>query len=374
MTRGLYMAALLAVLVLSALSPAARADAARDALMSTATHLGYDSQAEAGLAVVRQVLAQYPDDVEARILEARLLAWAGRNDDAKARAARLRTDYPANADILTLAGDIAWYGGDVETAHDCYQKALSLIPDSSDALQGLDRTDAARKKRWRLDGGVDVSWFGRQGWKEWQDSNLRVGYALSDDTEIHAAGLQAHRYSLIDRYMEIGVDHRFLPWLRGYVAAGMTPDADFLPKSRFALGSAVRVRDDKGMIDATWLSLDWQHSAYITGTVSSIAPGIQQYLFGGQAWVTARALRVTDQADASNWGYEARVDWQALERWRLFAGSSNAPETTDNITAYTNSRFAGVVAGLTPDIDLTLSAARTSPWRKTVGAALSVRF
>jgi YaiO family outer membrane protein len=373
MTRSLRSAVVVG-LVLSALSSVASADSSRDALMATATRLGYDNRAEAGLAVVRQVLAQHPDDVEARILEARLLAWSGRNDDAGQAVSRLQEEHPANADILALAGDIAWYGGDIATAHERYQGALSLTPDHSDSLQGLARTEAARKRHWRIDSGLDVSRFGPQGLKEWQDSSLRIGYAPSDDTEIHVVGWQSHRFSLIDRYVEIGADQRFLPWLRGSAAVGMTPDGDFLPKRRFALGSAVRVRDDKGLLDATWLSLDWQRSAYRSGTVSYIAPGLQQYLFEGRVWTTARVLRVVDENGKSNLGYETRADWQVLDQFRIFIGYSDAPETNANITAYTSSRFGGVVVGLTPDIDVTLSASRGDPWRKTVGAALSVRF
>ncbi len=369
-----FRLAVLAGLLLSTLSSVAGADSSRDALMSEATRLGYDNQAAAGLGVVRQVLAQYPDDVEARMLEARLLAWSGHNDEAGAVVSRLQEDHPRNADILALAGDISWYGGDIATAHERYEGALSLKPDHGDSLQGLARTEAARKRRWRIDTGLDISRFGPQGLKEWQDSNIRIGYAPSDDTELHVVGWQSHRFSLIDRYVEVGADHRFLPWLRGSAAVGMTPDASFLPKRRIALGGAVRVRDEKGLLDATWLSLDWQHSAYLSGTVSYIAPGLQQYLFEGRVWITARILRVVNENDKSNLGYETRADWQALDRLRIFFGYSDAPETNANITAYTSSRFGGMVIGLTPDIDVTLSGSRGDPWRKTVGAALSVRF
>lgn len=373
MIRTLRVAAVVC-LAMVGLSPALAAESSRDALMAEATRLGHDNQAEAGLAVVRRVLAENPNDVEARILEARLLAWSGRNDDAGQAVSVLRKQHPANAEILILAGDIAWYGGDVAAAHRRYQRALELSPDHGDALNGLARVEAARKRRWRVDTGLDVSRFGPQGLKEWQDSSLRVGYALSDDTELHAIGWQSHRFSLIDRYVEVGADHRFLPWLRGSAAVGMTPDADFLPKRRINLGGAVRVRDDKGLLDATWLSLDWQRSAYRSGTVSVVAPGLQQYLFEGRVWLTGRILRVTDENDKPHPGYETRADWQALEWFRIFGGYSNAPETNANVTAYTSSRFGGVVVGLTPDVDVTLSASRGDPWRKTVGAALSVRF
>ena len=366
--------AIVVLLTMVGMSQVLAEEASRDTLMAEATRLGRESQAESGLAVVRRVLADNPDDVEARILEARLLAWSGRNGDADEAVSLLRKQYPANADILILAGDIAWYGGDVATAHQRYQGALSLSPDHGDAREGLARTQAAQKKRWRIDTGLDISRFGPQKLKEWQDANLRIGHALSDDTEIHVLGWRSHRFSLIDRYVEAGVDHRFLPWLRGSAAVGMTPDADFLPKRRVNLGGAVRLRDDKGVLDATWLSLDWQRSAYRSGTVSIVAPGLQQYLFDGRVWLTGRVLRVIDENDKPHTGYETRADWQALEWFRIFAGYSNAPETNANITAYTTSRFGGVVIGVTSDVDITLSASRGDPWRKTAGAALSVRF
>ena len=352
----------------------ALAQTPRDDVMAGALRLGYDGQAEAGLALIRPIVAENPQDVDVLMLEARLLAWAGHYDQARQAIATLLTAHPDNADIQVLAGDIAWYGGDITGARQRYQAALSLAPDYGDARLGLERVAAADTKRWRIDSGLDVSWFGPRKLKQWQDASLRVGYAWSDDTELHVAGEQDHRFSMIDRSVEVGADHRFLPWLRGAAAVAVTPAASFLPRQRFNLGSSVRLRDDKGGWDATWLSLDWQSARYRSGTVSYIAPGLQQYLWDGQVWLTGRALRVIDENNRMHWGGEGRADWQVMDRFRLFAGYSSAPETDDNITAYTSSRFAGLVAGLTSDVDLTLAGTFCTPLRRTFGVALSVRF
>lgn len=351
----------------------------REALMGEAASLGRQGRATDGLAVVERVLIQSPRDVEARVLKARLLAWADRNAEAEAEISQIIADFPANAEALALAGSIAWYRGDAATARSRYQAALAAEPDQDEAREGLARVGAAGETRlWRLDSGIDISTYDGGDRKDWQDGFLRVGRMVDSDTQIHVQAQHSRRFGEIDRFLETGITHAFTPWLRGAAALGGTVAADFLPRRRIDLGGAVRIADSDAALGATWLTLDLRHAAYRSGNVGHIAPGMQQFFFNGQAWVTGRFLMMEDERGKHPTGWETRLDWQALDRLRLFAGYADIPETSENRTLPTTSRFFGTVLGLTEDLDLTLAAARVAqkgiPTRHTLGATLSVRF
>lgn len=350
----------------------------RVALLRQATDLGRQGRAEDGLAVIGQVLASAPADVEARLLEARLLAWAGRNAEAEAAIGRFLADYPGNPDALALAGSIAWYRGDGTLARTRFESALAADPGQDEARQGLGRIAAAAPAPWRLDAGMESSRYDGAGRKDWQDGFLRVGHTLPDGTIVHFLALHSHRFGEIDRFVEGGVDHPFAPWLRGRIALGGTPAADFLPRHRLDAGGSVRVAENGGALAATWLTADLRHAAYRSGDVEFLAPGVQQYLFEGRAWLTGRFFMMEDERGKHPTGWEARADWQALDRLRLFAGAADVPETSDNRTLPTTSRFLGLTVGVTERVDLTLAASRVAqqgiPRRESAAATLSVRF
>lgn len=371
------LVAALTALVLPVLAWAAD----RDALMDQATALGRQGRAAEGLIVVERVLAQSPADLEARILKARLLAWADRNAEAEADIARILEEFPANADALALAGSIAWYRGDAAVARSRFAAALAADPANEEARQGLAQADADPGPRWRLDAGLDVSTYDGGGRKDWQDAFLRLGHRIDADTQVHVLAQHSHRFGEIDRFLEAGIGHAFAPWLRGSAALGGTVAADFLPRRRVDLGAAARVAAPgapSGVLDATWLTLDLRHAAYRSGDIGHVAPGVQQYLFGGRTWATGRFLMMEDERGKHPIGWEARLDWQALDRLRVFGGYADVPETSDNRTLPTTSRFLGAVVGVTEAVDVTLAASRVAqdgiPARHTLGATLSVRF
>lgn len=366
------------VFAVALLMPALAWAADREDLLRQAGELGRQGRPADGLSVVGRVLAASPSDAEARLLEARLLAWAGRNPEAETAIGRFLADYPANPEALALAGSIAWYRADAALARSRFDAALAAEPGNEEARQGLERIAAAAPRPWRMDAGAELSRFDGGGRKDWQDGFLRVGHTLADGTALHVLAQHSHRFGEVDRFLEGGVEHPFAPWLRGRVALGATPAADFLPRHRVDLGGSVRVAENGGTLAATWLTADVRHSAYRTGDVKVLAPGAQQYLFDGQAWATGRFVMLEDERGKHPTGWEARADWQALDRLRLFAGYADVPETSDNRTLPTTSRFLGVVIGVTETVDLTLAASRVAqdgiPRRDGAAATLSVRF
>jgi YaiO family outer membrane protein len=351
----------------------------REEILAAARDLGRQGKEAEALPLLNRVLDGNPQDWEARILRARLLSWSGQLETAETETEALLRELPNNPEVAALAGSIAWYGGHQEKARAYYERALALDPDQTEAREGLKRVQAAAPKRWRFDTGYENSSYpSSSGRKDWQEAMLRIGYAWDSQTRIHIQGNNAHRFGKVDRMMEIGIDHEFLPWLRGYANAAGTPAADFLPEYKLMAGASARLRKSEGIVADTWGTFDLKQASYTSGETRFAAPGVQQYLFGGRAWATGRFLLMEDERGKHPTGWEARLDWQALDRLRLFFGMADAPETDDNRSLPTTSRFLGAVFGVSDDIDLTLSASRIAqdglPRRRTFGAALSAKF
>lgn len=376
MTLRLFLACLLPMATALAF-PAHALD--RGGVLAEAQGLGRQGKADEALTLLDRVLAGNPRDWEARVLRVRLLSWSGQMETAETEADALLRELPDNPEVTALAGSIAWYGGHQEKARARYEQALALDPDQTEAQEGLKRVRAAEPKRWRIGAGYENSSYpASSGRKDWQEAMLRIGYAWDSQTQIHVQGNNAHRFGKVDRMTEIGIDHEFLPWLRGYASAAGTPAADFLPEYKLMAGASARFRKSEGIFADTWGTFDLKQSSYTSGETRFAAPGVQQYLFGGTAWATGRFLIMEDERGKHPTGWEARFDWQTLDRLRLFFGMADAPETDDNRSLPTTSRFLGTVIGVSDDIDLTLSASRVAqdglPRRRTFGAALSAKF
>ena len=102
---------------------------------------------------------------------ARILAWAGRYDEADAHYAQLLREYPEDPDIRLGHAYLAYYQGDLSPADTRFASILVDFPEYEEARRGLERVRKARrlsddeaqaqKISWRLDSGAEISTFQR---------------------------------------------------------------------------------------------------------------------------------------------------------------------------------------------------------------------
>ncbi len=128
----------------------------------------------------------------------------------------------------------------------------------------------------------------------------------------------------------------------------------------------------------TALTLDARQSDFAAGDVQTISPGIEQYLAGGRIWLTARWINLFDDSGRHQSGYLVRADGQATDRLRLFAGRSDAPDTSEGIVVRTRSHFGGLSYDLNARTTLRLSLAHedreTGADMTQVGLGIGLRF
>lgn len=346
---------------------------------------------------------QAPASPYERAVTARL---AGRPTEAVQLLEPLVAAEPRNADAQVQLGYAYLALDRLDAAETAFGAALAVAPDYADARLGLARiaqrrgdrakalaaldaigpgnadADALRAQiaadpaalRWSFD--IDASYAFLDGPQpDWKQVDFQLRHAASERTAVAARVEIADRFDNTDVYLEGLVDQVLGDGVRGYLLLGATPDADFRPQWQIGAGGSVRVT---GGGSATVLTLDVRHAEFVTGTVQTVNPGIEQYLADGRAWITARWINVFDDFSGHQSGYFLRGDVQPSEGFRLFAGFSDAPDTEQGVVIDTRSYFGGVVFDLGANLTARLSASfedtEVGADRTQVGAGLGWRF
>lgn len=275
---------------------------------------------------------------------------------------------PANSDAQLQLG-LAYLALDrLAEAEASFDRTLAIAPDYADARIGLARVaqrrgnragalaqiaplDAAnpevaalrlqlkdpQQARWRFDLDGSISTL-EDGQRDWREVTADLGYQLTPATAIGGRVEILDRFGLTDVYGEVRIDHRLNARTVIYATLGGTPDADFRPEWQIGLGGSLRVRDGG---DATVLTVEARQARYAIGDIQTVSPGIEQYLFDGRFWATARWINIFDETGTHRSGYSLRGDALAGERVRLFAGFSDAPDPDQGVVIDTFGIFGG---------------------------------
>lgn len=370
--QGRYDAATATLRRAQALQPA-DPDVALGLIRVAAWRGDFDSAADAA----ESFLQRNPDNLEARNLRGRVAFYRSRYGEAERDFADVRRRAPDNVEALIGLGDVKAATGDEAGAATLYRQAQAIDPSSPDARDRLSR-GLVPAKRWRLDAALSYSDFSRQSRSAWRESFNQLTYSLNAATRLHGRFELSERFDSVDTYMQVGVDRRFAPYLNGYLYGGATPDPDFRERWALLAGGNVRLRQGDEGFGATLLTLDSKWSAFDSGHVETLSPGLQQYFAGDRAIVSLRQINsFVDSGDHLS-GWSARFDVRLFERWTVYAGLADAPETSEGATVATESKFIGLVYDLTSDVAVRLDYLReerqNSYIREAAALGLSLRF
>jgi len=98
------------------------------------------------LAILDDVRPSERNDYAVKFLQARILSWAGKHNDAEQEFIALRKQYPDNPDILVSYGYLQFYQNKYSSAEHLFSEVLKRHPDYQDARNGLDRLRAINIK------------------------------------------------------------------------------------------------------------------------------------------------------------------------------------------------------------------------------------
>ena len=352
-----------------------------------------------------------PGDLDVQTARAHVESYAGNFAAAEAAVEAVLAQQPQNVDALTLGGRLAYYRKDYQAAQRRFEAALAIAPDDPDALLGLGDAlraqgdegaaeaayrsaeaaapgsrEAAERlahvppvpKRWRFDAAFSYSRLSRVPTPDWKETFDQLGYVLDNGDTIHGRIEASERFDRYDAYLEGGLDHRFDDRLSGYAYLGGTPAAHFRERVAGLGGGGYRVLDGSDVINATVLTFDGKVADYSTGDVETVKPGIQQYFFKGRFWGTAQSITTRDENGHFQQGWLLRGDFIPVERLVVFVGLSEAPETSDNVTALTRAQFVGGALEITDDLVVRLDYLREdrvhSYLRQAVTLGVGIRF
>lgn len=227
---------------------------------------------------------------------------------------------------------------------------------------------------WSVTGGYEYSTFSRREQQDWQSAYEQLDYTIKPGLIIHARTEETRRFALYDQYSEAGIDQQFTKRLAGYLYAGATPEADFLPKQKLAAGGTwVATRHANSLV----FTVDTRYDAYNETTVYTLNPGIQYYI-GADSWLTARLITVTEEGSHFSSGWLGRFDRQITPGLRLYGLLADAPETVAGETVTTVSLVGGIAYNTRNNselhLDYTHDDREHSYIRNAVNVAARIRF
>lgn len=290
-------------------------------------------------AAFERALELVPGYVDAKLGLARLDYFAKRYSEARAAVLALLRQQPGNKDAKDLLASI--------------NKAMAAAAEAEQAAKKAAELEALK---WKLD--LNGGWSGLTGPRpDWAEGDARLSYKLNSEYTVSGFFDQANRFGVDNTLLEGRIEYRPGPIFSDYAFVAGSPNASFFPQIAVGAGFTYKLRDAKGLLNASVATMDARYAHYVTGPVRVFNPGLEQYLFNGRFWITARMVNVIDQDNIYSRGYLLRGDWQMTDKWRIFGGWADAPENVNANIVRTHSIFGGLIY----DMD-----DRTS-WRVAVG-------
>jgi YaiO family outer membrane protein len=288
--------------------------------------------------LLRQVLVSQPANADAHLQLGLSLLTLERLAEAEAAFRRTIELAPNYADAHIGLARVAQRRGD----HAAALAALEPVgPGNAEARQlrrSLGAPNPAAQPRLRVDLDFSYSDLDRPS-RDWREASLRTRYQASERTALGAGVELSERFGRTDVYGEARLDRGIGEGSGVYLLAGGTPEADFRPRWQIGAGGFARLA---GGPAATVLTLDGRQARYRSGDIQTLTPGIEQYILGGRAWLTARWINVFDERGKHQSGVLVRGDAMAGERLRFFAGFADAPDVSEGVVVDTLNIFGGL--------------------------------
>jgi YaiO family outer membrane protein len=307
---GRWFAGLVLVVVFSAMSALAEED-----VVARARALAYSGKhnREPAIALLKQHLAQQPDDSEAQVLYGIVLSWEGRYDESREQLANVLEKRPEHGDALPALINVELWSDHPDRAEQLALLVLAKRPDDirfllmharalrnqnreREALRVLDRVlmldprngEAKRMRRalsaigkWETSLSHNYAWF-----SDGRDPQHETSFSLRRATpagSLTGTISRADRFSLVSYQTELDFYPHFRSGTYGYLNVGYSADANLYPTYR--LGGDLFQSLGKGYeVSAGYRRL--QFSSGINILTFALAKYRGNWLFTARAFLT----------------------------------------------------------------------------------------
>lgn len=348
-----------------------------DLLLTRARILSWKPDYAEAESIVDRVLANHPDYLDAWMLKGRIAYYQNQFSSAELAFAKARKIAPQNLELLLAMGDVQAAQGDFDAARATYQNAYRLFPNSAEALE-RSRRDFAENKPWQASVSVSHSKLERIPLNDWLSVVTSLNRTLDENNKLGVSIEYARRFSLNDVQLSTTLNHKIASHLSGYLTLGMTPDDEFLPAWSASAGTDMRWRQGEGKIGNSHVGVDIGYRKYISNKVALFDLWLQQYFFSDQLVFTLKSINSSVSGGNNTNGWLGRVDIAPSDRYHLYAGYADAPESDRGAVTSTKSAFMGVIFHSSNTLDLRIDYARhdreNSYLRKEYVIGLSSKF
>jgi YaiO family outer membrane protein len=337
----------------------------------TLAYSGRDHRPQA-LALLKDHLAQQPDDTEARVLYATVLSWQGRYDEAREQLKQVLSASPDHADALPALINVELWSGHPGNAEQLAHEALVRRPDRVNLMiaeaHALDNLNHPREALALLDHALKLDPSNRDA-KEMrrritvtsQKFEFLVNHVFdwfSDgrngqhETAVSMSGPtpfgsvvgrinRADRFDLTSYQEEIDFYPHFRSGTYGYLNVGYSADNNLYPVAR--VGAELFQSLPRGFE----VSGGYRHLEFTSGVdiyTFSLAKYFHNFLFSGRGFVTPGAPGTSGTALLSVRYFLGAEGLHDFVEFRYSVGASPAQATTSlDIEVLSSSKYSAVV-------------------------------
>ncbi len=278
----------------------------------------YAQRHREAIATLRAAQALAPEDLDIRAALARAYLWSGDRAAARRELVAIEARDPGNAELAAIRDQLALPQGERPTTRAGVFAAQSVADVS-------------------LDNGPDRTWW---------TTTLGAFAPITRGTTLSVEAEREDRDFAVDTHLLARIDHQFSPGWRGYLAAAVTPEADFREQW------SVRGGMEAGLGRQVALLADVRHADYGSTQVTAIEPGVRFGVPALRSSATLRMINLWDEQGAHRSGWSARVDTETRSGAGLFAGVASYPDTEAGITRRVRSAFVGAAIPVTPHVTI----------------------
>lgn len=246
------------------------------------------------------------------------------------------------SEVSYLLGQVLAYAGQYTDALTLIDEALAVYPDDANLqlartqvldLRAASQTTAAGAllPGQQLTTGFSRGTIDRAGFADWNDRFVEYRHLSINGSQQYLRTEHNHRFGLHDSMLEGGLVLPPDSALPLQIAAGFTPDDDFMP-AYFARIGASKVLAGSASSGTLVFTGQYQHSSYTNGRTNRLLAGFEYYLPGIDAWLTPSIGSVRDQNGKNTFAWTFGAHWQIASGTRIGLHYSDAPETENLVT------------------------------------------
>jgi len=294
----------------------------RDEVYAKAVKARLAGDSAAAIVQLQALLAQQPDDVDARLQLALALRAAGRNAEAEHELLEVLRRAPDYKDARVALAQLQRGRGDIAAAKATLGPELMRAPGDPDtAVFVRQLLQDQSPQLWRIDANGALSSLS-DNLPDWKELDLAVSRKVDAQDALTASVQQIERFHINETYLEGAWDHG---WTGGEVSLALGGSLDPTFRPEIAVHGEALLNPWR---PSPWtLALSANVSRYVSGDVETVTAGADRLIFGDSGKLSARFIATHDETGQDLFGYSTAASWRFTPKFDASATYVDSAET-----------------------------------------------